>query len=128
MKTNALLLSVLTLLSSNAFAANDVYGTVSEVITRSGPNGDNALYFRLLPIENSAHFESCIVDGPSMTWHVSLESPVANYQYQLIMKSYTEQLPVRIIGQDDVCSQGNTSSDSVFELSPWSWPTLTVQK
>ncbi len=36
MKTNALLLSVLTLLSSNAFAANDVYGTVSEVITRSG--------------------------------------------------------------------------------------------
>ncbi|WMN61373.1 hypothetical protein NI389_08330 [Pseudoalteromonas xiamenensis] len=128
MKINALLLSMLALLSNNAFAANDVYGTVSEVITRSGPNGDNALYFRIAPIENNAHFESCIVDGQSMTWHIDLDSAVANFQYQLIMKSYTEQLPVRVIGQDNVCSEGNTSSDSVFELSPWSWPTLSTQK
>jgi len=126
MKLKGLLLALASLASSNALAANDAYGTVSELITRSGADGDNAIYFRLNVIQENSTFESCILDGGNLTWVLDLSSPVANYQYELLQKSYAEQLPVRLIGYDDVCDDGQTDTDKIFELSPWSWSSHTA--
>lgn len=128
MRMTKLGLSVLTLISLSASAANDVYGTVSELITRSGENGDNSIYFRLNVIKEDSTFESCVVDGRTMTWELDLSSPVSEYQYDIIKTSYIEQLPVRIIGYDNLCSNGYVYSDKIFELSPWSWEQRLVSK
>lgn len=125
MRVKNLVLASLGLLSASVSAANDVYGTVSEFVMRSGENGDTSLYFRLDVISENSTFESCIVDGKTLTWHLDLSSPVANYQYDIIKSSYADKLPVRIIGHDTVCANGNTDSDKIFELSPWSWQTQT---
>lgn len=119
LKTIALALAAFT--SINAYAINDVYGTVSELHLRSGTNGDNGIYVRINVIQDMSSFETCIVDGATMTWDVDVASPVFNQQYQLLQRSYSEQLPVRITGYDDVCANGSTYSDKIFELSPWSW-------
>lgn len=128
MRVKSLVLGALSLLSVSANAANDVYGTVSELITRSGDNGDTSLYFRLNVISENSSFESCVVDGNTLTWALDLPSPVATFQYDIIKKSFVDQLPVRIIGYDNVCDNGNTDSDKIFELSPWSWHTQTEEK
>ncbi len=128
MRVKSLVLGALSLLSVSANAANDVYGTVSELITRSGNNGDTSLYFRLNVISENSSFESCVVDGNTLTWTLDLSSPVATFQYDIIKKSFVDQLPVRIIGYDNVCDNGNTDSDKIFELSPWSWHAQTEEK
>jgi len=123
MRVKNLVLVSLTLLSASVSAANDVYGTVSELVMRSGDNGDTSLYLRLDVMSENSTFESCVIDGKTLTWHLDLSSPVANYQYDIVKTSYAEKLPVRIIGHDSVCENGNTDSDKIFELSPWSWQT-----
>ncbi len=35
-----------------------------------------------------------------------------------LLKSYTQKLPIRLTGQNNVCENGNTDSDKIFELSP----------
>jgi hypothetical protein len=123
MKLKGLLLAALSMSSMQSFAANDVYGHVSELIVRSGNEGDNAIYFRIDVIKENSTFETCIIDGNNMTWDLDLTSPVLNHQYQLIQRSYSEKLPLRIVGHKDVCANENVDSDKVFELSPWSWET-----
>ena len=124
MNVKKLGLTVLALTSLSASAANDVYGTVSELITRSGDNSDNAIYFRMNVMTDYATFESCVVDGTSLVWYVDLNNPVTSYQYDLLLKSYTQKLPIRLTGQNNVCENGNTDSDKIFELSPWSWDVI----
>lgn len=114
--------------ASTAFAANDVYGNVSEVVARSGDDSDNSVYIRLHIIEENSEIEACMLDANSIAWELDLTSPVAQYQYDILQKSYTEQLPVRIIGYDNVCDNGETNIDKIYELSPWAWDELTPAK
>lgn len=122
MRNLTLLITAIAVLPSLANAANDVYGTVSELITRSGENGDNLVYFRLNVMSDYSSFESCVSDGDNLVWEMDLTSPVADYQYDIIKTSYAEQLPVRVIGDEAVCSDNEAYSDRIFELSPWAWP------
>lgn len=119
MKGAWLLLSSL-MFSYQALASNDVYGSVSEMITRSGGDGDTLLYFRLNVDTASSQFEDCVVDSGSLVWEVDLSSPVADIQYDILKRSYIEQRSVRVIGYDDVCANGQAYSDKIFELSPQS--------
>lgn len=121
MKLKESALAILLLASLPVNAANDVYGTVSEIITRSTTGHENLLYFRLNVMESNSSFESCVVDGNRLTWMLALSTNVTDFQYDIIKKSYIEQLPVRITGHNDVCINGNTDSDKIFELSPWGW-------
>ena len=41
-----------------------------------------------------------------------------------LLKSYTQKLPIRLTGQNNVCENCNTDSDKIFELSPWSWDVI----
>ena len=123
MKFKGLLLTALTMTSMQSFAANDVYGHVSELIVRSGDNGDNAIYFRVDVMKDYSTFESCMVDAENMTWELDLSSPVLSQQYQLLQRSYSEKLALRIIGYNNVCDSESADSDKVFEVSPWSWET-----
>ncbi|WP_281557071.1 hypothetical protein [Thalassomonas sp. RHCl1] len=121
MNFKGIALAVAAMASVNAYAANDVYGTVSEIHLRSGDNGDHGIYVRLDVMKDYSTFESCIVDGSTMTWDLDMSSPVMAQQYQMLQRSYSEKLPVVISGFADVCANGNTNSDKIFELSPWSW-------
>jgi len=127
MKFNKIGLFVFAIASLSVSAANDVYGTVSELVTRSGAEGDQSVYFRMNVITENSSFASCISDGNNLIWDLNLKSQVTKFQYDLLLKSYTQKLPIRIIGHDDVCENGNTSTDKVFELSPWSWDTVVNQ-
>ncbi|WDE07583.1 hypothetical protein SG34_012245 [Thalassomonas viridans] len=119
MNFKGIALALAAFTSVNAYAANTVYGTVSEINLRSGDNGDHAIYVRLDVMQENSTFESCIVDGGSMTWHLDLSSPVMAQQYQLLQRSHSEKLPVVLTGFENVCANGNTNTDKIFELSPW---------
>ncbi|WP_199609586.1 hypothetical protein [Flocculibacter collagenilyticus] len=125
--TGALLILASAILPYQGNAANDVYGTVSQIITRSGDNGDTSIYFRMDVMKDNSSFENCVIDEDSLIWHLDLDSPVVKYQYELIEKSYSNKLPLRIVGHDNVCNKGRVYSDKVFELSPWSWDSYSKQ-
>lgn len=108
-----------------ANAANDVYGVVSEIITRTGPNGDHQIYFRMEVDKAFSQFESCVADTEHMVWRIDVTSPVLDAQYDLIKKSYIKKKSLRVIGYDDVCDSGDVYSDKVFELSPYNWKSRT---
>ncbi|RJE73352.1 hypothetical protein BGP78_03585 [Pseudoalteromonas sp. MSK9-3] len=118
----------LVLLATSTFAANaknDLTGVVSEVHTRSGnSDGDHSIYFRLKVDNERSTFANCLSEGTTVTWHLNPQSVVFQQQYNLVMRSYTEQLPVRVSGQGDVCNSTHISSDKVFELSPSHWDHL----
>ncbi|NUZ09798.1 hypothetical protein HUZ36_03275 [Pseudoalteromonas sp. McH1-7] len=128
MRIKTFCLTTLCLFSLSVSAANDVYGTVDQLITRSGANGDHAVYFRIEVMKEHSNFETCIANGDELTWQLDLSSPVAQYQFDILKKSYSERLPVRIIGHEDVCANGEAQSDKIFELSPWSWSEYSMKK
>ncbi|WP_155647849.1 hypothetical protein [Vibrio sp. CUB2] len=121
MNPKTLLLVTTSLLSLSAHSANDVYGTVDEIFLRSGNTGDNYIAFRINVMKDISYFENCVIDSDNLVWKVDQSSPVSQYQYGIIKDSYKNQLPIRIIGTDGVCNQGNVYSDKVYEISPWSW-------
>ncbi|WP_144392576.1 hypothetical protein [Pleionea sediminis] len=104
-----------------ASAENDVYGTVSELITRTGPNGDHQIYFRMDVNKSFSNFEDCAADRENLIWTLDVTSPVLSAQYDLIRKSYIKKRPLRVIGYPDFCESGDFYADKVFELSPWNW-------
>ncbi|MBQ4863881.1 hypothetical protein J8L98_19530 [Pseudoalteromonas sp. MMG013] len=128
MKLKALFLSLMTLTTFAATATNDLTGTVSEMNIRSDKlNNDHIIYFRLNAHSTHSTFAKCVAKGASIVWELDLKSPVFQQQYDLLMRSYSEQLPVRVIGQDNVCNTHDTSSDQVFELSPINWNDLLAK-
>ncbi|MDP5214684.1 hypothetical protein ORJ66_16665 [Pseudoalteromonas tunicata] len=128
-KTGIVMLLALTAASFQTFAANDVYGTVSEINHRSNSaQNDHSVYIRLALSEAATSTAQCAQSAANLIWHLDLTSPVANYQYELLKTSYKEQLPVRIIGQADVCANGPTDYDTIIEISPWSWPSIIEQR
>ncbi len=117
-----------TSLSWSVSAENDVYGTVSEVVARSGESDDTSVYIRLDVIEENSVFADCVLDGATLAWELDLTSPVAQYQYGILQKSYLDKLPVRIVGQENICDNGDTNVDKIYELSPWAWDILSPAK
>ncbi|TMP44365.1 hypothetical protein CWB96_05980 [Pseudoalteromonas citrea] len=118
-------LVLLAISTFSASAKNDLTGVVSEVHTRSGnSDGDHSIYFRLEVDNKHSTFAHCLSEGTTVTWHLNPDSVVFQQQYNLVMRSYTEQLPVRVSGQSDVCNSTHISSDKVFELSPIHWDYL----
>lgn len=115
------LLLIMSFLSTSVSAANDVYGTVDELYIRSGGDDDSYLAFRINVLNDISNFESCVIDRNNLVWKVDVSSPVSKYQYDIIKESYTNKLPIRIIGQHKLCDKGNVYSDKVYELSPWIW-------
>lgn len=110
-------------------AGNDITGEVSEIHTRSGNSSDDhSVYFRLKVNKDVSRFASCLTESTSITWHLDPNSPVFEQQYNAIMRSYTEQLPIRVTGQSNVCETTYPDSDKVFELSPSSWGYWLAEK
>ena len=123
------LLAGLSLVSFNSMAANDVYGTVSEITHRSqSAQQDHAVYVRLSVSQDATSVAECAQSPANLVWFLDLSSPVAQYQYDLLHTSYKEQLPVRVIGNPDVCADGPTDIDTIIEISPWSWPSIIEQR
>lgn len=118
----------LVLLAVSTFAANaknELTGVVSEVHTRSGnSDGDHSIYFRLEVDNERSKFANCLSEGTTVTWYLDPQSVVFHQQYNLVMRSYTEKLPLSVSGQHDVCSSTHINSDKVFELSPSHWDHL----
>ena len=108
--------------------SNDVYGVVSEIIVRTDVNNDSAIYFRIDSTNYDASYAHCVADKTSLTWHLDLDSPVSLQQYNLLKESYKEQLPLRVIGRVNNCDNQTIDSDTVFEISPWSWPNILAER
>ncbi|NOU50369.1 hypothetical protein HG263_07415 [Pseudoalteromonas sp. JBTF-M23] len=126
MKINLLQGAFISLLAFPSFAGNDVYAVVDELNIRShSSNNDHQIYFRAKSISDSSQYAPCIVDKASMVWRLDITSPVAKYQYELLLESYKHQRPVRLLGQSDVCAEQNIDSDVIFEISPWGWSELS---
>ncbi|KAF7764997.1 hypothetical protein PCIT_b1117 [Pseudoalteromonas citrea] len=118
-------MALLAISTFSANAMNDLTGVVGEVHTRSGnSDGDHSIYFRLEVDNEGSTFANCLSEGTTVTWELNPQSPVFQQQYNLVMRSYTEQLPVRVSGQRDVCNSTYINSDKVFELSPIHWDYL----
>jgi len=109
------------IVSINAIAENTVYGSVSELITRSGDKTSGpSIYFRLNLINpESSTIESCMSEGDNITWYIDVSTPIIDIQYQMLKESYKNKTYLHLSGQDDVCANGDTSYDNVFEISTW---------
>lgn len=108
-------------------AANDVYGVVSQFITRSGPNNDHQVYFRMEVDKDYSSFEHCVEDRAHLIWTVDVESPVFDAQFDLLKQSYMNKQKLRVTGYSDVCDAGDVYSDKVYELSPYNWKLIPVK-
>ena len=129
MLKNLILFAGLSVVSLHSVAANNVYGTVSEIHHRSNSaQQDHAVYVRFDISGDATSSAACAQSPASITWFLDLNSPIADYQYELLKTSYKDQLPVRVIGQADVCANGPTDSDTIIEISPWSWPSIIEQR
>ncbi|WP_440053931.1 hypothetical protein ACSLBF_13780 [Pseudoalteromonas sp. T1lg65] len=125
MKAQLLLLALLAGTSLSAFAGNDVYGTVKNLNLRSdSAYNDHIVYVYLNVMKDQSSFAGCVANPESLVWNLDMSSPVAKYQYELLLTSYIEQLPLRITGQDDVCKNGPVEDDIMVEVSPWGWPEM----
>ena len=114
--------------SISAFAQqsdrNDVYGVISEIVLRTDVNNDFAIYFRVDSSYYDASYAHCVTDKESFTWNLDINNPITAHQYDLLQQSYQKQLPVRVIGHSNICDSQSLDNDTVFEISPWSWPTI----
>ncbi|NRD75325.1 hypothetical protein HQQ94_19270 [Shewanella sp. VB17] len=118
--TAALILA--SIVSVNASAANKVYGSVSELITRSGDKDSPAkIYFRLKLINpESSTVEKCMTNGADIDWNIDGSNPIINIQYQMLKESYENKTYLAVSGQNDVCEGGDKYYDNVFEMNTWS--------
>jgi hypothetical protein len=119
-KITLILAVVLSMISSVVVAQNDVYGHVGDIFYRQGASVESEqdqVYFRMNVSSGTA--EGCMANGTEITWYVDLTSVNADRVIKLLEKSREEQKEIRLLGRDDVCSDGQSKeSDYIFEVMP----------
>jgi hypothetical protein len=117
---NTLFTAVVILTSAQTFAQNDVYGTVGDMYYRQGvsiQSEEDQVYFRMNVSGGTP--ESCMTNGTDITWHVDLNSVNADRVIALLEKSRNEMKEIRILGRNDICSDGQPKeTDFIFEVMP----------